>query len=91
LRARAIESAAYVVASATIRGADGTDAFATYGHGLAVDPWGTVLADLGETAPAWRVLDLRMAEVHRVRSSLPVLAGVRPDAYAADPETISVG
>lgn len=91
LRARAIENAAFVVASATVRGTDGTDAFETYGHGMAVDPWGAVLADLGAAAPAWQVLDLPLAEVERVRHGLPVLAGVRADAYAADAEIIRVG
>ncbi|NMI00648.1 nitrilase-related carbon-nitrogen hydrolase [Pseudonocardia acidicola] len=91
LRARAIESAAFVVASATVRGDDGTDAFETFGHALAVDPWGKVLADLGVGGPAWQVLDLALSEVDRVRTALPVLAGVRPQAYAAEPEIIGVG
>lgn len=88
LRARAIESAAYVVASATVRGTDGTDAFETYGHALAVAPWGEVLADLGEESPAWTVLELPLAEVTRVRDVLPVLRGVRPDASCAEPAII---
>jgi predicted amidohydrolase len=90
LRARAIENAAYVVAPATIRGADGLDAFETYGHAMAVGPWGEVLADLGERAPAWQVLDLRMLEVERVREKLPVLRGVRPDVSGGEPEIIRV-
>jgi deaminated glutathione amidase len=88
LRARAIESAAYVVAPATIRGDDGSDAFETYGHALVVGPWGEVLADLGETAPAWRVLDLPLSEVTRVRDTLPVLRGVRTSASCAAPAII---
>ncbi|WP_214366076.1 nitrilase-related carbon-nitrogen hydrolase [Pseudonocardia sp. H11422] len=91
LRARAIESAAFVVASATVRGDDGTDAFETFGHALVVDPWGTILADLGVGGPAWQVLDLALSEVDRVRTALPVLAGVRPQAYAAEPEIIDIG
>lgn len=90
LRARAIESAAFVVASATVRGDDGTDAFETFGHALVVDPWGEVLADLGVGGPASQVLDLALSEVDRVRTALPVLAGVRPQAYAAEPEIIGV-
>lgn len=90
LRARAIESAAFVVASATVRGDDGTDAFETFGHALVVDPWGEILADLGVGGPASQVLDLALSEVDRVRTALPVLAGVRPQAYAAEPEIIGV-
>ncbi len=44
LRARAIETACFVIAAA--QGGDHADGRATYGHSLAVDPWGTVLADL---------------------------------------------
>lgn len=84
LRSRAIESAAYVVASATVHG-DGEvpDAFETWGHALAVGPWGEVLADLGEEPFATTVLDLDLGEVAAARDRLPVLRGVRPDAYRA--------
>lgn len=85
LRARAIESSAYVVASATIRG-DGTvpDAFETYGHALAVGPWGEVLADLGEAAFASQVVNLDTTGVGAIRERLPVLRGTRADAYGAE-------
>lgn len=84
LRSRAIESGAYVVASATVHGDEGaTEAFETYGHALAVGPWGEVLADLGEEPFATTVLDLDLDEVAAVREKLPVLRGVRPDAYGA--------
>jgi len=88
LRARAIENAAYVVASATVAGPD--DAFATYGHALAVDPWGEVLADLGEDLSCYRVLDLDLDTVTRTRDRLPVLRGVRPAAYAAEPHVLTM-
>lgn len=90
LRARAIENAGFVVASATVRGQDGGDAFETYGHALAVDPWGEVLADLGTDSPVARIVDLDLDKVAAVRGKLPVLDHVRPDAYAADPVIIAV-
>ncbi|MEN3121298.1 nitrilase-related carbon-nitrogen hydrolase [Janibacter sp. LM] len=85
LRSRAIESAAFVIASATVHG-DGEvpDAFETWGHALAVGPWGEVLADLGEEPFATTVLDLDLGEVSAARDRLPVLRGVRPDAYRAE-------
>lgn len=84
LRSRAIESGAYVVASATVHGdGDEADAFETYGHALAVGPWGDVLADLGEDAFATKVLELDLDQVTAVRDKLPVLRGVRPDAYGS--------
>ncbi|MFF4834876.1 nitrilase-related carbon-nitrogen hydrolase [Streptomyces sp. NPDC001315] len=90
LRARAIENAAYVVASATIQGQgdDTDDAFPTYGHALAVGPWGEVLADLGEQAAAWQVVDLDLSQVAARRTALPVLNGVKSAAYGVPPEII---
>lgn len=84
LRSRAIESGAYVLASATVHGDGQTpDAFETYGHALAVGPWGEVLADLGEEPFATKVLDFDLDEVDAVRERLPVLRGVQPETYGA--------
>ncbi|MGV9861062.1 nitrilase-related carbon-nitrogen hydrolase [Rhodococcus koreensis] len=90
LRARAIENGAFVVASATIVGEDGSDAFATYGHATAVAPWGEVLADLRETPLGAQVVKLDLEQVASARSRLPVLAGVRDDVYRTRPRTIPV-
>ena len=90
LRARAIENGAFVVASATVGDAE-RSSFPTYGHALAVDPWGTVLVDLGEQAPAWQLLELDLDRVRDARASLPVLRATRPDAYVAPIETFEVG
>ena len=92
LRSRAIENAAYVVASATIRSvaAGDVDAFETYGHALVVDPWGEVVVDLGEAQQAFAVVDLDLSIVDRTREKLPVLRQVRPDLYRQDPRLIEV-
>jgi predicted amidohydrolase len=91
LRARAIENAAYVVASATVHDPHGnTDAFPTYGHGVIVDPWGTVLTDLGQEPRAVRVVELDLHQVRSVRESLPVLRGVQPQAYQTPAETMTL-
>jgi predicted amidohydrolase len=75
LRARAIESAAYVVAAAqTGVHADGR---ATYGHSLVVDPWGAVLLDMGEE-PGLGFADIDPARVTDVRARIPVIAHRRP-------------
>jgi len=69
LRARAIETGAFVLAAAQAgHHADGRE---TWGHALAVGPWGEVLADLERTAPALRVLDLDLSQVSRARSQIP--------------------
>ena len=49
----------------------------TYGHALAVDPWGAVLADLGEEAPALRVVTLDLGAVARARAQVPAW-GIAP-------------
>jgi predicted amidohydrolase len=72
MRARAIESACFLVAAAQC----GTheDGRATYGHSLVVDPWGRVLLDMGSDSPALGFADLDLREVEAVRARLPVLA-----------------
>lgn len=70
MRARAIESAAFVVAAAqTGVHEDGRE---TFGHALAVDPWGEVLLDMGK-APGLALVDLDPARVAEVRARVPVL------------------
>ncbi|MET9379510.1 nitrilase-related carbon-nitrogen hydrolase [Streptomyces sp. NPDC002928] len=92
LRARAIENGAFVVASATVHGEQpGEDAFETYGHALAVAPWGEVLADLGDARAAHRVVELDLAAVERARTTLPVLEQSRPDVYAGTPQRLTAG
>ena len=69
-RARAVESAAFVVAAAQT----GTheDGRATYGHALVVDPWGEVLLDMGtETGVGFAEID--PARIADVRARVPVL------------------
>ena len=71
LRARAIESASWVIAAAqTGVHEDGRE---TFGHSLVIDPWGEVVLDMG--APAGLgFADLDMARVEAVRARLPVIA-----------------
>jgi predicted amidohydrolase len=79
LRARAIETGAFVLAAAQAgQHADGRQ---TYGHALAVDPWGAVLADLGEDAPAIRLIDLDLGAVARARAQIPAWGVTPPDWF----------
>jgi deaminated glutathione amidase len=69
LRARAIESAAFVVAAAQ----SGTheDGRQTYGHSLVIDPWGEVLLDMGEgEGVGYAEIDLK--RVDEIRAQIPV-------------------
>ncbi|MES2336522.1 MAG: carbon-nitrogen hydrolase family protein [Pseudomonadota bacterium] len=70
LRARAIEAGAFVVAAA--QGGTHADGRATYGHALAVDPWGEVLLDMGEGA-GLGFFEVDPARQAQVRSRIPVL------------------
>jgi deaminated glutathione amidase len=70
LRARAIESTAYVVAAAK----PGPECA---GHSMVVDPAGVVLAELGADEDALAVADLAPERVAAVRQAVPVLANRR--------------
>lgn len=77
IRARAIESQCYTLAPAqggTSKGAD--EAFReTYGHSLAVDPWGEVLLEL-DSENVTGIVKLERAKLKKVRSQIP-MAGHR--------------
>ncbi|MEL6465789.1 MAG: carbon-nitrogen hydrolase family protein [Pseudomonadota bacterium] len=79
LRARAIEAGAWVLAPAQT----GTHSSAqhktrtTYGHSLAVDPWGKVILDAG-TAPGVYVFDLDLEKVAEARRRIPSRENARP-------------
>ena len=71
MRARAIESGAYVVAAAQTGIHE--DGRATFGHSLVVDPWGEVVLDMGE-ASGLGFAEVDMARVDDVRARIPVIA-----------------
>ncbi|MGA7267472.1 MAG: carbon-nitrogen hydrolase family protein [Aestuariivirga sp.] len=75
LRARAIETGSFVLAAAQAgRHESGRE---TYGHSLAVAPWGEVLAEAGQD-PCAVVVDLDLAQVTAARRRIPALAHDRP-------------
>lgn len=74
LRARAIENGCFVIAAAQV-GQHSEKRF-TYGHSLIIDPWGTVLADGGET-PGIITAKIDMQQVARRRQQIPNLRNIR--------------
>jgi predicted amidohydrolase len=70
LRARAIESQAWVVAAA--QWGKHPKGRASYGHSLVADPWGTVVAESSDGVGVI-VADLDRAYLERVRNTLPSL------------------
>ncbi|WP_118138077.1 carbon-nitrogen hydrolase family protein [Oceanicella sp. SM1341] len=79
LRARAIETGCFVLAPAQCgeHPGGGAKPRRTWGHSLAVAPWGEVLADGGER-PGVTLLDLDLSEVDRARARVPSLQHDRP-------------
>lgn len=73
LRARAIETGAFVIAPA--QGGRHEDGRATWGHSMIVDPWGKVLAQLDHDEPGVLVADLDLDDVAAARAKIPAWQG----------------
>lgn len=69
LRARAIETQSYVIASA--QWGDHNERIKTYGHSLVVDPWGEVILDLEEGVKA-DVVEIDKEIITKIRSRIPM-------------------
>jgi len=79
LRARAIESQAFVLAPNQV--GEAPPHFASHGRSAIVDPWGVVLA-MAPDEECFAIAELDFAILERVRESLPSLANRRPRAYS---------
>lgn len=80
VRARAIENQAFVLAAnqwGTYQ--NGT---ATSGRSMIVDPWGVVVARVGD-GDGWAIADLDLAMVGKLRAEMPVLTNRRPEIYGS--------
>ena len=85
LRARAIENLSYVFAPAMCGEHPGNRT--TYGHSLIIDPWGKILAELGDE-PGIALADIDVDRVAKVRGMLPSIEHDRPfTGPAASPLT----
>ena len=78
LRARAIETGCWVLAPAQTgtHSAQTGKARSTYGHSLAVDPWGTVVLDAG-TSPGVYTFNLELNKIVEARRRIPSLLNRR--------------
>jgi deaminated glutathione amidase len=74
LRARAIENGCFMFAAA--QGGRHANGRTTFGHSIAISPWGEILAEAG-TEPQVIVADIDPAEVDRVRARVPALSHAR--------------
>ncbi|MDR4307307.1 carbon-nitrogen hydrolase family protein [Chelatococcus sambhunathii] len=74
LRARAVETGAFVVAAA--QGGRHEDGRETFGHSLIVDPWGRILAEAGEE-PGFILAEIDLDKVADIRQRIPSLENGR--------------
>ena len=77
-RQRAVESQCFVIGTAPAR--DTGSSYVSWGHSIAVDPWGTILAQMDEKEGI-RIVTLDLDYLEKVRSELPLLRHRRTDLY----------
>jgi predicted amidohydrolase len=75
LRARAIETGAFVLAAA--QGGFHEDGRGTWGRSMAVAPWGEVIGKLDHDEPGVLIADLDLSEVQKARNAIPALRNDR--------------
>jgi predicted amidohydrolase len=86
LRCRAIESQCYVFAAAQVgQHNENGNKRQSWGHSLAIDPWGKILADLGGTSPGFAVVEVDPALVRTTRENMPMHLHRRYDLYGDGP------
>lgn len=77
-RQRAVESQCYVIGTAPAR--DMESSYISWGHSIAVDPWGTILAQMDEKEGI-RLVEFDFDYLEKVRQELPLLKHRRTDLY----------
>ena len=80
-RQRAVEDQVFAIGTAPAR--DASSGYTSWGHSIAVGPWGNILYQLDEK-PGIALAELDLDEVERVRAELPLLAHRRLDIYKLD-------
>jgi predicted amidohydrolase len=79
LRARAIETQAYVIAAAQVGW--NNEKRATYGHSIVISPWGEIIAELGGEfeGPKIATATIDLSLVEQIRRDVPLKR--RTDVY----------
>lgn len=77
-RQRAVESQCYVIGTAPARDPDSS--YISWGHSIAVDPWGTILTQMDEKEGI-RIIEIDLDYADKVRRELPLLVHRRTDLY----------
>lgn len=79
-RSRALDNQVFMVGCAPARADSG---YRSFGHSIAVDPWGRILKEL-EFEPGILVEEFELDDVPAVREQLPLLKARRTDRYALE-------
>lgn len=77
-RQRAVESQCYVIGTAPAR--DENSSYISWGHSIAVDPWGRVIMQMDEKEGIG-IVEIDLDYVEKVRRELPLLKHRRTDLY----------
>ncbi|EKD78001.1 MAG: hypothetical protein ACD_42C00090G0003 [uncultured bacterium] len=70
MRARAVENFCYLVGGA--QGGTHANGRKTYGHALAVDPWGTVIDEVTTMGDGIAYVDIQLKKLYEIRKFIPV-------------------
>merc|ERR1711924_485418 len=87
LRCRAIENQCYVFAAAQVgQHNDDGNKRQSWGHSLAIDPWGSILVDMGTTTGV-AVVEVNNDMIGSVRENMPMHMHRRYDLYGDGPHS----
>ena len=82
LRARAIETQSYVVASAQI--GSHHEKRTSYGHACIVDPWGKIIAECSNESEDFALASIDLSFLEKIRTEMPLEMHSRKDLYFLD-------
>ena len=85
MRARALDQEMYVLGCAAA--GDLAGSYNGWGHSIAVDPWGSIMEELGE-GPGMLMAAVDFAKADEVRSQIPVLQQLSTDIYEVCEKTV---
>ncbi|MDL2280791.1 carbon-nitrogen hydrolase family protein [Selenomonadales bacterium OttesenSCG-928-I06] len=77
-RSRAVDNQVFTFGTAPAR--DGCSQYVSWGHSIAVDPWGNVISHMDEKE-GYTITEIDLEIVSRIRNQLPLLNQRRTDIY----------
>jgi len=80
-RSRALDNQVYALGTASAR--DLSSGYVSWGHSIAVAPWGNVMGQLDDSV-GYLIRELDLDAVDQVRAQLPLLAHRRTDIYVLE-------